>query len=278
MRLSGVGKRYARGGPWILRLVELAVGPGELVRIDGANGSGKSTLLKLVAGIEQPSTGTVTVEGRRAYVPERFPPGLPFDVRTYLHRMARIHGLSRAEAERRTGYWLDRFAIADHTGTPIARLSKGTCQKVAVAQALLSDADVLLLDEAWTGLDQTARALLDEVVAERIARGGRVLFVDHDPNRLAGLCTAGYAVDDGELQPVEVVEVTSGPVIRIEAEGALPEWLPGSPARKQLPDGVTLLEVQAQHSDALLRRLLTGNPPAHIRSVRQPASEEEVAR
>ncbi|MFG2824359.1 ATP-binding cassette domain-containing protein [Kitasatospora sp. NPDC048365] len=268
MRLGAVGKRYGRGTPWILRDAELAVGAGELVRIEGPNGSGKSTLLRLVAGIERADTGDVVVDGRRAYVPERFPPALPFHAHGYLRHLGRIHGLRKDEADRRAGYWLERFGIAGRSGTPIAHLSKGTCQKVAVAQALLAEADVLLLDEAWTGLDRVARAELDTAVAERAAGGGQVLFVDHDPNRLAGMTTAAYAVVDGALRAAELAEQgPAGPLVRIEAEGPVPEWLPGAPARKPLADGATLLEVDARHSDALLRRLLTIDPPAHIRAV-----------
>ncbi|MDH6127918.1 ATP-binding cassette domain-containing protein [Kitasatospora sp. GP82] len=269
MRLSRVGKRYGRRGPWILKEATLAVGPGELVRIEGANGSGKSTLLKLIAGVEPPSTGSIDGPGRRAYVPERFPPALPFDARTYLHHLGRVHGLSAAEADRRAAHWLDRFGIADRAGTPLSRLSKGTCQKVAVIQALLADAELLLLDEAWTGLDQAARSLLDEVAADRAARGGRVLFVDHDPNRLAGLITAAYLVQDGSLRAVDAVP--DGPsgqrLVRIEVDGRLPDRLPGAPQREPRPDGTTLLKVPAPHSDALLRHLLTATPPAHIRAV-----------
>ncbi|WP_371498744.1 ATP-binding cassette domain-containing protein [Kitasatospora sp. NBC_00374] len=269
MRLSGVGKRYGRRGPWVLRGVSLTVGPGELVRIEGANGSGKSTLLKLVAGIESAGAGTLDVPGRRAYVPERFPPALPFDAQTYLHHLGLVHGLTRAEARRRAAHWLERFGIADRARTPIGRLSKGTCQKVAVAQALLAEADVLLLDEAWTGLDREARATLDEAAAERAAQGGRVLFVDHDPNRLAGLTTAGYAVREGALRAVDPpARGPSGALVRIEVEGELPARLPGAPARTPLDDGGTLLEVAAGYSDILLRGLLTGPTGAHIRSVR----------
>ncbi|GAA2146961.1 ATP-binding cassette domain-containing protein [Kitasatospora kazusensis] len=269
MRLSGVGKRYGRGAPWILRGVDLDLRPGGLVRVEGANGSGKSTLLKLVGGVEAATTGTVAVPGRRAYVPERFPPALPFDARTYLLRLGRIHGLSAAEAARRSAYWLDRFGIADRSGTPLRRLSKGSCQKVAVAQALLAEADVLLLDEAWTGLDQEARTLLDEAAVERAAGGGLVLFVDHDPDRLAGAATARYAVRDGGLHAAgPVPDDGSAPRVRIEVTGPLPERLPGDPARTALADGGTLLDVPARHSDALLRSLLTGQPAAHIRSVR----------
>ncbi|MFF0388946.1 ATP-binding cassette domain-containing protein [Kitasatospora sp. NPDC004615] len=274
VRLAGVGKRYGRGGPWVLREVGLTLRPGSLVRIEGANGSGKSTLLKLLAGIERAGRGTVEVPASRAYVPERFPPALPFDARGYLCHLGRIRGLSDGEARRRADHWLERFGIAGYAGTPIGRLSKGTCQKVAVAQAMLAEAELLLLDEAWTGLDQNARGELDSAVAERAAAGGLVVFVDHDPTRLAGLTTEGHRVDGGTLHPIPLPRVEEGgprTAVVVEAE-SLPEWLPGRPERKPLADGATRLDVSAAHSDALLRRLLANHPPVHIRSVQQEAS------
>ncbi|MEV7020587.1 ABC transporter ATP-binding protein [Kitasatospora sp. NPDC093558] len=281
MELAGVGKRYGRGGRWVLRGVDLAVRPGELVRIAGANGTGKSTLLKLAAGIERPSTGRVVRPGTAAYVPERFPPALPFDAASYLLRAGRVHGLPAAEARRRAGEWLDRFGIADRAGTPLNRLSKGTCQKVAVAQALLAGARVLLLDEAWTGLDPAARTVLDEAAAERAASGGAVLFVDHDPARLAGLTTAAYRVGaDGGLRPAEEPSVPAGgpsAVVEVDVDvldgEPLPARLPGAPELTALDGTAVRLTVPSAHSDALLRRLLTGSPAVSVLAVRRREEE-----
>ncbi|WP_043174632.1 ATP-binding cassette domain-containing protein [Streptomyces sp. NRRL B-24484] len=276
MRLDGVGRRYGRRGPWVLRGVALTVEAGALVRIGGPNGSGKSTLLRIAAGVERPTEGTAELPAHRAYVPERFPPALPFDAQGYLRHVGRIRGLDAAEADRRAEHWLDVFGIADRAGTPLAELSKGTCQKVAVAQALLADADLLVLDEAWTGLDPAARARLDEAAADRAARGGRVLFVDHDPARLAGPTTAAYELDDGALRPAEPGPgaepgPAGGPAVRIEVETAgprpLPERLPGAPRRTALPDGAVRLEVAGAHSDALLRALLADGRGVHVRSL-----------
>ncbi|WP_329566933.1 ABC transporter ATP-binding protein [Kitasatospora sp. NBC_01266] len=269
LRLAGVGKRYGRSGPWVLGEVDLVLAPGALVRIEGANGSGKSTLLKLVAGIEPPSRGRVRVVGRRAYVPERFPPALPFDPAGYLRHLGRIHGLSTAVAAERAEFWLDRLGIADRAGTPLARLSKGTCQKVAVAQALLAEAEVLLLDEAWTGLDQAARTTLDEAAAERAAAGGAVLFVDHDPNRLAGLTSRAFLVRRGAVTEVQPpgAEPPRELMRILVAASQLPERLPGAPVREDRPDGTVLLRVAAGQSDALLRRLLTASAEVRILEV-----------
>ncbi|WP_129293688.1 ATP-binding cassette domain-containing protein [Streptomyces lydicus] len=287
MRLDGVGRRYGVRGPWVLRDVQLEVPAGALLRIEGTNGSGKSTLLRLLAGIDRPSAGRITGRPRSAYVPERFPAALPFTAVDYLTHLGRIHGLRGPEAGRRGAEWLARFGAAAHARTPLAELSKGTSQKVAVAQALLADPELLVLDEAWTGLDQGAREVLNRAVAERVADGDTVVFVDHDPRRLAGAADARYRVADGRLLsheesgPAGDEAPAPGPGVVIEAEGApgarLPEGpkrppagaprLPGGTQVVLRPDGTTRLTVPAVHSDALLRALLTARPPWHIRSV-----------
>ncbi|MFE5119328.1 ATP-binding cassette domain-containing protein [Streptomyces sp. NPDC056669] len=203
MRLRGVGRRYGLGGPWVLRDVDLEVPPGSLTRVEGRNGSGKSTLLRLLAGIDAPSTGRITGRPATAYVPERFPAELPFSALGYLTHLGRIHGLSRAAAARGAGEWLERFGADGYAGTPLAELSKGTSQKIAVAQALLAAPGLLVLDEAWTGLDQAARGVLDASVADRVADGGAVVFVDHDPRRLAGAPDRVLRVAETRLVPVD---------------------------------------------------------------------------
>ncbi|MDP9614145.1 ABC-type multidrug transport system ATPase subunit [Streptomyces demainii] len=203
MRLRGVGRRYGLGGPWVLQGVDLDVPPGSLTRVEGTNGSGKSTLLRLLAGIDAPSAGRITGRPRTAYVPERFPAELPFSALGYLTHLGRIHGLSRRAAVRGAGEWLERFGADGYAGTPLAELSKGTSQKIAVAQALLAAPGLLVLDEAWTGLDQAARGVLDAAVAERVADGGAVVFVDHDPRRLAGAQDRVLRVTGTRLVPVD---------------------------------------------------------------------------
>ncbi len=298
MRLDGVGRRYGVRGPWVLKDVHLDVPAGALLRVEGTNGSGKSTLLRLCAGIDRPSTGRITGRPRSAYVPERFPAAMPFTAVGYLTHLGRIHGVPGPEAARRAGEWLERFGAAGHAHTRLAALSKGTSQKVAVAQALLGEPELLVLDEAWTGLDRGARELLDRAVAERVAAGGTVVFVDHDPHRLAGAADARYRVVEGRLLaqdesggPAADTATASGPRVIIDVDGppgsvptpdgaaALPGGgsgqpggaarLPGGPKIAPGPDGTIRLTVAAAHSDALLRALLSARPPWHIRSVTQ---------
>lgn len=285
MRLHGVGRRYRVGGPWVLRDVDLELRPGTLVRIDGANGGGKSTLLRLIAGIDAPGAGRITGRPRTAYVPERFPGALPFTALGYLTHLGRIQGLRRGPAATAAGHWLERFGAAGTADVPLAELSKGGCQKVAVAQALLADPDLLVLDEAWTGLDHRAGAELDRVVAERVADGCTVVFVDHDPRRLAGAPDAAYRVEDGGLVPAAgpaaggagAACAAAGPRTVVEVVGppgaALPDDLPGRPDRGPAPEGGLRLTVASACSDALLRALLTARPPWHVRSVGGPPAD-----
>src|SRR5580692_864845 len=220
MRLEAVGKRYGIRQPWVVRGVTAELPAGRLIRVSGRNGSGKSTLLRVVAGVSAPSAGKVTGRPRAGYVPERFPGGLPFSGREYLLHLARVHGLRGEDARRRVGQWLERLGAAGYADQSLRTMSKGMCQKMAIAQALLPSPGLLILDEAWTGLDQAARGELDAAVAERVAAGGSVLFVDHDRARLAGLEDERWEFDGSGR-----VTVLAGP-----APSAVPPAPPAPPA------------------------------------------------
>ncbi|MEV8017166.1 ABC transporter ATP-binding protein [Streptomyces sp. NPDC086554] len=275
LRLDGVGRRYAVGGPWVLRGVGLGIRAGTLVRIEGANGTGKSTLLRMIAGIDAPSEGRVVGRPRTAYVPERFPAALPFTAVGYLTHLGRIHGLPKGEAARGAEELLERFGAGSYARTPLSELSKGSSQKVAVAQALLARPELLVLDEAWTGLDAAARDELDRTVAERVTEGGAVVFVDHDPRRLSGAVDVAYAVVGTEVNlrtpdaTSEAAAAPPGPSVVIEAQGppgAPPPTTPGI-VTGHSPEGELRLTVPATHSDVALRALLGARPPWHVVSV-----------
>ncbi len=295
MRLDGVGKRYGLRQPWVVRDVCVEAAPGQLIRLEGRNGSGKSTLLRVAAGITVPTAGRVCGRPSTGYVPERFPSGLAFSARDYLIHMGRIHGLRgpavRAEADR----WLGRLGAADYAGAPLRTLSKGMCQKVAIAQALLPRPGLLVLDEAWTGLDQPARGTLDAAVAERLADGGTVMFVDHHQARLAGQVSQRWQLGGGEVRLLEGPGTASATAaeggrpeatVVIELSGVDPESLPqlgrltGVVGARLVPskdlevgtasaDGPVLVEIVALKaaSDSVLRELLNWDD-VHVAEVR----------
>jgi ABC-type multidrug transport system ATPase subunit len=184
VRFDQVWFRYARRAEWTLRTVEATVEPGATVVVLGRNGAGKSTLLQLAAGVLRPVRGAVRdrppIVG---WVPERFPADQPFTAEQYLRRMAALRGL-RGTA--RIEHWVERLGLGEHRHTRLADLSKGTAQKVGLAQALLVPPGLLVLDEPWEGLDAVARRLIPDVVGEVTAAGGAVLVSDHR-SEIAGL-------------------------------------------------------------------------------------------
>ncbi|MEV4723361.1 ABC transporter ATP-binding protein [Micromonospora humida] len=236
MRLEDVRLRYRRGGPWVLRGVSARLDPGEVAVVLGRNGAGKSTLLQLCAGVLRPVRGRVVDRPHRVgWVPERFPADQPFTVTRYLTAMGRAAGLGRADADRAVDRWIDRLGLAPFRAVRLPDLSKGTAQKVGLAQAMLRTPGLLVLDEPWEGLDAAARGLVPELVDEVLAAGGAVLVSDHrgETVRLPGarhwtvadgLVTDEPAAGDAAAA-VAVVEVAvpaarvAGTVARLRADG-----------------------------------------------------------
>jgi ABC-2 type transport system ATP-binding protein len=281
MRLEAVGKRYGLRQPWIVRDVTREVAAGTLVRLEGRNGSGKSTLLRIAAGALLPSAGRVTGRPHVGYVPERFPTGLAFSAHEYLCHLSRIHGLTGPAGLAAVDEWLERLGATDYAAAPLRMLSKGMCQKVAIAQALLRRPGLLVLDEAWTGLDQAARGELDAAVRERIADGGTVMYVDHDPARLADEVAERWQLADGEVAvragagvSLQASAPPAGGSVFVEIAGVEPgslprlEELPGVlSAATGSPPEILTLTVHERHCDAVLRELLRWDG-VHIRAVR----------
>lgn len=253
--LSGVTKRH--GARSVLRGVDLDVPTGAAVGILGANGSGKSTLLRILAGVSRPSGGTVTGRPRIGYVPDRFPARQRMSARAYLRHLGRIGGLSTMEATARADGWLDRFALAGGPDTSLRELSKGNAQKVGIAQALLCDPELLVLDEPWSGLDPDARGMLTEVIGEVSAAGTAIVFTDHRPEAVRALATRSHRLADGRLEPLEAEVETCRIVLR---DGESVDWAaqPGVQAVRPGHSDVTLVVTVEARESLLLKAIQQG--------------------
>jgi ABC-type Mn2+/Zn2+ transport system ATPase subunit len=274
MLLTGVGYRYSLNRPWVLERVDLDLAPGSLTRIGGYNGTGKSTLLRIVAGAHRPGRGRVTDRpAQAAYVPGQLP-ALPFKVQDYLGHLGRIQGLTSGETEARTQVWLERFEAQGYGKHRIGDLSRGTAQKVAIVQALLGEPELLILDEAWTSLDAAGQTELDAVARELRDKGGIVVYVDHDAQRLVEDATAAYVLRDGVLLPATAADFNV-PMAVIDLEDAPDPW-PLSGQARVLADGAMRVTILAEHSDQLLRTVLELYPYIHIRTVRTVEGGREL--
>lgn len=199
LRLESVSKRYGRGD-WILRDVDVEAPAGEVVAFAGGNGSGKSTLLRIAVGLSRPTRGTVAAPPPVVgYVPDRFSPNERMSAAAYLTHMGRVRGLTTSVASARASRLLDRLALVGGKHAPLRSLSKGNAQKVALAQALLVEPGLLVLDEPWSGLDADAHGVLAEIMTEVAASGGTVLFTDHRESVTRARATRTYTVVRGRV-------------------------------------------------------------------------------
>ena len=202
MRIEDVWLRYGRRGPWVLAGADLSLGAGEVAIVLGRNGAGKSTLLQVAAGVLQPEQGAVLERPRTVgWVPERFPAEQPFSVRAYLRAMAAVRGFT--DAGKAIEHWAERLAFGPYLDERLSNLSKGTAQKVGLAQALLVPPGLLVLDEPWEGLDAQTREEVPEIVTELIATGGIVLVSDHRGGiaRLPGSTT--WHIEGGQISAAQ---------------------------------------------------------------------------
>jgi ABC-type multidrug transport system ATPase subunit len=174
LEARNVSKAY--GHHHVLRGVDLAVGPGQLVAVVGENGAGKSTLLKILAGTLAPTGGTVRLAGTLGYCPQEPVLSDNLTVGQHLRYFAaayRLPSLARAsELASQLGY-------AEHGKDPAGTLSGGTRQKLNLTLALMHDPDVLLLDEPYQGFDWETYLRFRGLVADLRARRKTIVIITH---------------------------------------------------------------------------------------------------
>ncbi|WP_232664011.1 ATP-binding cassette domain-containing protein [Pseudonocardia sp. TRM90224] len=256
LRMEGVGKRYGRG-PVIVDGIELAAEPGLPVVIAGANGSGKTTLLRIAAGATAPTWGRVTGRPKGVgYVPDRFPAHLRMPVGAYLRHMRRVRCAGGDAAVLTSAVLADLGFTAD-PGVPMNQLSKGNAQKVGLAQALAGGAELLVLDEPWSGLDVAARPALTSAVAAAAESGAMVVVTDHTGIADALPRLRRMQLRDGKLQDGDA----AGPCAVVTLLCREPDLMAGELATDPEHDvtvaaGAVTLTVPSGHVDGLLRRAL----------------------
>jgi len=218
IRLNGVVKQYGLNP--VLRGVDLNVEQGEFVTLVGPNGAGKSTLMGIVATLLRPTSGDVFVGGWR--LPEQAD-----RVRRHIglvsHHSLLYRDLTAAEnlaffakpyrmedADERVADALHKVGLYARQRDPVGTFSRGMVQRLTIARATLHEPDVLLLDEPYTGLDQEASYLLDELLRGETARGRTILMITHDLGHGLGLADR-LAILYGGVIAREVARAEIGP-------------------------------------------------------------------
>jgi ABC-2 type transport system ATP-binding protein len=189
LEVRDLTKRF--GGQTVVDHVTFSVRPGEIAGYLGPNGSGKSTTVKMMTGLLHPSQGHVLLDGRNirddsarfkqrlGYVPEEpnlygYLTGLE-----YLQLAGGLRGLPEDRVTQKANELLELLSLRDARWVPISAYSKGMKQRVLIAAALLHDPDVLIFDEAHSGLDIANSLLFRHLLRTLAARGKMILYISH---------------------------------------------------------------------------------------------------
>jgi ABC-type multidrug transport system ATPase subunit len=214
--VDSLSKTY-RGGVQALRGVQLSLRPGVLGLL-GPNGAGKSTLMRILATITQPSSGRVlwndtdiarnsdSLRGILGYLPQDFGVYPNLSAIEFLEYLSAVKGISASAARKRIGELLELVNLADSAKRPLGGYSGGMRQRVGIAQALLNDPQLLIVDEPTAGLDPEERVrfrnLLSELSGERI-----VILSTHIVSDVEAVATSIAILARGELLAHDAPEV-----------------------------------------------------------------------
>jgi ABC-2 type transport system ATP-binding protein len=219
VRVDRLVKRY---GPRLaVRGVSFAVEEGEVIGLLGPNGSGKSTILRVLAGYLPPSDGSICIDGidvavdslaaraRIGYVPEDAPLYDGMRVGEFLHFMAAIKGVARHTARGAVASAAERLDLGPVLGMPIGKLSRGYRQRVAIAQALVNDPPLLILDEPTNALDAyqviAVRALVRSLAGRRT-----VLVASHVLTEIERVASRIMILVEGRLMTADAMREAGG--------------------------------------------------------------------
>ena len=194
MRLEHIDKYY--GQQHVLNDVSFAMQDGEVLGLLGPNGAGKSTLMKVIVGLVQ-AQGLIQVPDRIGYLPERNPLYDEMFVREYLLFMARLGKVIRPQE--RVDILIQRVGLTPEAHKRIGQLSKGYRQRVGLAQALLNDPDLLVLDEPTTGLDPNQLVEIRTLIRQ-LGRDRMVILSTHILQEVREMCDRVVILDHGIIK------------------------------------------------------------------------------
>ncbi len=223
-----------------VRKVSFSVGEGEIFGLVGPNGAGKTTTMKMMTNLIFPDAGRVALFGEPAsrtdsrrhlgYLPEE-----PYfyghlSVVEMLRYYGSLHGMSRSDVDERLDDLLELVGLADVPDRPIHNYSKGMRQRAGIAQALVNDPDLVILDEPQSGLDPVGRKEVRDLIFELRDAGKTVLFSSHILVDVEAVCDRVAILDEGRLVEVtdlEELDEQENPTIELRVDGLASEELEG---------------------------------------------------
>lgn len=190
----------------VLSGIDFTLCEGQTLGLIGENGAGKTTLIKIILGFLHPTSGSVRVFGKApgrtsgiGYLPEKPDYHLLFSGREYLGWLARLSGLSGRERQKRIAEVLNLVGMQGRANQRMSNYSKGMLQRIGVAQAMLADPSLVVLDEPLSGLDPSGQKDLRDIIVELQKRGKSILLCSHLLNEVERVCTDIAIIHKGKI-------------------------------------------------------------------------------
>lgn len=207
MKLEVNNLKKSFGETEVLHGVSFSVESGSALGLLGRNGAGKTTTIRILMDVFKGNEGAITIDGK-PFLPKEYQIGyLPEERGLYPKKMvgeqlvylAMLRGLSAKKAKEQMKKWLERMGVSEYENRKLETLSKGNQQKVQLAQTLLCDPDIVILDEPFSGLDPVNAQILKDVIKEQIQIGKLVIFSSHQMSYVEEFCDEIAILNHGDV-------------------------------------------------------------------------------
>ena len=205
LQVKNVNKSF--GTKQVLTDVSFDVTSGKAMGFLGRNGAGKTTTFRALMDVFKPDSGEFLIDGqpfsrhdyRVGYLPEERGMYAKVSIVDQLAYFGQLKQMSHSEAKQAAQYWVHRLELAEYEKKTLDHLSKGNQQKIQIAQAVISDPEILILDEPFSGLDPVNAQVLKELIREYIDAGKIVVFSSHEMTYVEEFCDEITLIDQGSI-------------------------------------------------------------------------------
>ncbi len=194
-------------GTHVLEDINLNIQSGQIYGYLGRNGAGKTTSMRILMDVFEGDSGTITLNGKRfkptdyriGYLPEERGMYSKVKVKDQLIYFAELRGASRQEAEKSMHFWCKAFGIEKYLDQKLETLSKGNQQKVQITQAFISEPDILILDEPFSGLDPVNSQIFQDALVDYQREDRIIIFSSHQMSYVESFCDVIAIISDGRI-------------------------------------------------------------------------------
>jgi len=268
LKIDNVTKAY--GDYLAVNQVSFDMPEGSIFGMLGPNGAGKTSLIRIITTITRADSGTVYFNGEKlnnthpsqtGYMPEERGLYKKMKVGDHLMYLARLKGLSKADAKSKIDYWFEKFEIQDWWPKKVEELSKGMQQKIQFISTVVHEPKLLILDEPFSGLDPINANLIKDEIYELNRKGTSIIFSTHRMEQVEEICEHIVLINKGEnvLQGkvVDIKNQYKDNLFKIDFTGTLPDNISDfAKIIKQTENSITIKVAQETDANVLLQKLL----------------------